>query len=69
MTTNEIKQYLKKKLPDFEFKTSDLEANENKLWIERDGQHMVLEVSKVENKKGAKKLKEFIEIKWKELDG
>lgn len=65
MTTQELKQYLEKKLPNFTFKTNPNEGQEHKLWIEREGQHMVLDVEKVDTKAGAKKLKEFIELKWK----
>lgn len=65
MNTDELKQYLEKKLPNFTFKTNPYEGQEHKLWIERDGQHMVLDVEKVDTKAGAKKLKEFIELKWK----
>lgn len=61
----ELKQYLEKKLPNFTFKTNPHEGQEHKLWIERDGQHMVLDVEKVDTKAGAKKLKQFIELKWK----
>jgi len=65
MTTEEIKAYLEEKLSEFIFITNPIEGNEHKLWIERDGQHMILDVAKVENEAGAKKLKEFIELKWK----
>jgi hypothetical protein len=68
MNTEEVKQYLEKELPEFTYITSELEANENKIWIERDGQKLVLDVSKVGNKKEAKKLKSFIELKWREVE-
>lgn len=72
MTFNDVKLYLEKKLPKFTLKADDTidiktgkPYNENKLWIERDGQHIILDVQKVDTKAGAKKLKEFIELKWK----
>ena len=68
MNTEAVKQYLETELPEFTYKTSELEANENKIWIERDGQKLVLDVSKVSNKKEAKKLKSFIELKWREVE-
>lgn len=68
MNLKDIKQYLEERLPDFKFLTNPNPGNENKLWIERDGQHIILEISKVENKKGAKKLKEFIETKWSQTE-
>lgn len=68
MNTNEVKQYLEKELPNFEYKTNPNEGNEHKLWIERDGQHIILDVQKVVDEKGAKKLKEFIELKWRQLE-
>lgn len=67
MTVEEIKTYLEQELPEFTYKTSDLEVNENKLWIERSGNKLILDVSKVASKKEAKKLKSFIELKWREV--
>ena len=65
MNTQDVKQYLEKKLPAFTFRLNKNEGQEHKLWIERDGQHIILDVQKVDTKAGAKKLKEFIELKWK----
>jgi hypothetical protein len=67
MKIHEVKQYLEEKLPKFTFKLNENEGQENKLWIERDGQHIILDVEKVDSKRAAKKLKEYIEIKWKEV--
>jgi hypothetical protein len=68
MQVNEIKTYLEKELPDFKFiagTETPHEENWNSIRIVRDGKELVLDVSKVENKKHAKKLKEFIELKWR----
>lgn len=74
MTTHEIKTYLEKELPEFTYKTDDsvdlltnTKLNENKLWVEREGHYVVFDVSKVTGKKEAKKLKSFIELKWREV--
>lgn len=67
MTTQEVKDYLEKELPQFIYKTSDDFMNENKIWVERNGQYMVFDVSKVTGKKEAKSLKSFIELKWREV--
>ena len=67
MNTEEVKQYLETELPEFTYKTSDLEANENKIWVERDGQHLVLDISKVATEKDLKQLKSFIELKWRSV--
>lgn len=67
MNIEDIKAYLEKELPEFEYKTSDLEVNENKLWIEREGQHMVFDISKIAREKDLKSLKAFIELKWRQV--
>ena len=76
MNIEAIKQYLEKKLPEFTFYTDEetkakydgkmlVTPNPNGLFVTRDGQAMYLDVKKVNAKAGAKKLKEFIELKWK----
>lgn len=76
MNLLELKQYLEKKLPSFTFYTDEetkakydgkmvVKPNENGLFVTRDGQALYLDVEKVDTKAGAKKLKEFIELKWK----
>lgn len=76
MNIQELKQYLEEKLPSFTFYTDEetqakydgkmvVNPNENGLFVTRDGQAMYLDVSKVDTKAGAKKLKEFIELKWR----
>ncbi len=58
MTTQEVKAYLEKNLPEFTYITSEHEANQDKIWIEREGQHMVFDVSKVETEKEANRWKQ-----------
>ena len=68
MTTEDVKQYLQKEIPDFEYKTSDLPENMNKIWIEREGQKLVIDVQKVETEKDAKQLRNYIEGLWKQYE-
>ena len=74
MNIDEIKNYLETELPDFIYKTDDstniqtgLQENINKIWVERDGQYIVLDISKVVTKKDLKQLKSFIELKWRSV--
>lgn len=66
----EIKDYLEKELPEFTYilgTDTPHEENWQSIRIVRDGNELVLDVSKVTNKKEAKKLKSFIELKWREV--
>jgi hypothetical protein len=36
--------------------------------VEREGQHLVLDISKVATKKDLKQLKSFIELKWRTVE-
>ena len=66
MDVNEVRQYLEKELPKFTYKLSDNPQNATKIWIERDGQKLVLDVRKVDGPKAAKQLKEYIAGLWKQ---
>lgn len=63
MKTDQVKEYLEQELPDFKYKT-DEENNPNAIWIERDGQKLVMDVHKVEGKREAKQLVKYISSKW-----
>lgn len=66
MDVNEVKEYLEKELPKFTYKISDLPANKNKIWIERSGQHIVIDVRKIDSDKAAKQLRDYIKGLWKQ---
>jgi len=71
METKEIKQYLEKELPDFTYISGDStphEENWNSIRVIRDGKEIVLDVSKVDNKRGLKNLKAYIESLWSKAD-
>jgi len=66
----DIKAYLDKELPDFEFvlgTDTPHEANWNSILVSRGRHHMALDVTKIDTKRACKKLKEFIEIQWKRV--
>jgi len=70
MNTEQIKQYLEKELPDFTYisgKDTPHEENWNSIRIVRDGNELVLDVSKVATEKDLKQLKSFIELKWRSV--
>lgn len=70
MKLTEIHEWLTQNMPDFEFipgTDTPHEENWNSILIKRDGQQLILDVSKVDNKKALKKLKEYIEAKWKQV--
>lgn len=67
MTTKEIKQYLEQELPDFKYISGEdtpHEENWNSIRVIRDGKEIILDVSKVDTKRGLKNLKAYIESLW-----
>lgn len=70
MELTQIKTYLDKELPDFEFvlgTETPHEANWNSILVSREGQTMPLDVSKVDNKRALTNLKAFIESQWNKV--
>lgn len=67
MKTSEVKQYLEKELPDFKYISGEdtpHEENWNSIRVIRDGKELVIDVSKVDNKRGLRNLKAYIESLW-----
>lgn len=68
MKSSDIKEYLEKELPEFQYiagDTTPYEENWNSIRIMRDGKELVLDVSKVDNKKGLVNLKAYVSDLWK----
>lgn len=65
MDLQEIKSYLEEKLPKFTFITNNNKGNEKSIWIERDGQHMIIDISRIQTKKQLKDFKDYIKGQWK----
>jgi hypothetical protein len=72
MTVGEVKQYLEKELPMFEYTTGkeagQPEKNHNSIRILRDGQHTFFDISKIDSEKGCQQLKEHIEAMWARVE-
>jgi hypothetical protein len=71
MTTKDIKDYLVKELPDFQFFTGE-EAdqppeNHQSIQLLRNAHQLILDVSKVTGKKKLNRLKDFIEMQWERV--
>lgn len=67
MTVKEITTYLRKELPDFTYIPGDEtphEENWNSIRVVREGQEIVLDVSKVDNEKAMENLKVYIKSLW-----
>ncbi len=72
MTTKEITEYLRTELPDFTYIPGDEtphEENWNSIRVIRDEKEIILDVSKVDNKRGLKNLKAYIESLWENANG
>lgn len=68
MKTEEVKEYLEKELPEFIYicgTETPHEQNWNSIRVMRDGKELVLDVSKVDNKKALESLKVYIADLWK----
>ena len=71
MNTSEIKQYLEQELPDFTYISGEdtpHEENWNSIRVIRDDKEIILDVSKVDNKRGLENLKAYIESLWNHVD-
>ena len=67
MNVKEVKQYLEQELPDFTYISGDEtphEENWNSIRVIRDSKELVIDVSKVDNKRGLKNLKAYVESLW-----
>lgn len=71
MDLKEVKTYLEKHLPEFSFisgKDTPHEQNWNSILVEREGQQIAIDVSKVETKKHLKNLKAYIQGQWEQYE-
>ena len=76
MNTEQVKQHLKDKLPEFDIWSSEevaknlgevnlAEPNEARVFIHRDGQGIYMDISRIDNEKDADSAVEFINIQYK----
>lgn len=68
MELNQIITKLQKDLPDFKYEAGNRSENANSVRIERDGQEIYLNLSKVQDEKDYKQLKDYIEGLWKQVE-
>lgn len=72
MNVYEIKAWLIDNLPEFEFTTGEEakqpESNWNSIQVFRDGQELIIDVSKVDNEARLNKLKDYIQGMWSQVE-
>lgn len=71
MKIEKVVEYLETELPEFTYtlgKDTPHEENWNSILINRDGNQLILDVSKVENKRGLENLKAYIKSLWDKVE-